>query len=83
MYDPEHIDQAIDELIHARAMLAEWEALVGMPLPQAVAIAVARVDDNRPYTLAAAHEALTGAFHRLAQDRNMWRARAKRAEADR
>lgn len=67
-----------DELEHAQTLLAEWEALVGMPLPQAIAIAVARVDANQPYALGEAYEALTGAFHKLAQDRNMWRARAKR-----
>lgn len=65
-------DRLRQELEHAQTLLAEWEALVGTSLPAAVHCAVARVDKNKPY-------ALNGAFHLVAEDRNMWRARARRA----
>lgn len=87
MYDLEHIDDLIAdrdrlrvELDHAQTLLAEWEALVGQSLPAAVHCAVARVDSHRPYALTEAYEVLAGAFHKLATDRNEWRARARRAE---
>lgn len=86
MYDPEQIDALIGErdrlraeLDHAQTLLAEWEALVGAPMLAAVCSAVARVDSNRPYALTEAYDVLAGAFHKIAEDRNMWRARARRA----
>lgn len=86
MYSPEQIDALIaerdrlrGEVDHAQTLLAEWEAIVGMPLVPAVQQAIARVDAGRPYALAEAHELLVGAFHKIASDRNEWRSRARRA----
>jgi hypothetical protein len=68
--------------------LTEWEALVGTDLSTALWSATARVEAGQPYSLTAhvveLQEELTkvrGAFHKMAEDRNMWRARAKRAAA--
>jgi hypothetical protein len=93
MYDPEQIDALIaerdrlrGEVEHAQTLLAEWEAIVGMPLVPAVQQAIARVDANEPYALAEVLEEqrvtiieLRDAFDRVAKSRNEWRSRAKRA----
>jgi len=86
MYSPEQIDALIAErdrlraeLDHAQTLLAEWEAVVGMPLVTALNEACERVETGQPYTIVGAHEALRGAFHKIAEDRNKWRAQAKRA----
>jgi uncharacterized protein YqfA (UPF0365 family) len=93
MYDPEHADQAVAELQRRRAEVdelqtecAEWEAIVGMHLAQALAEAHARHAANDPYALADMVEQqrvtivkLRDAFDRVAKSRNEWRDRAKRA----
>lgn len=88
-YDPERIGALIAERDRLRLEIdravtkdAEWEAVVGMPLAQAMADAHARYDANAPYALTEALDELRTAFRKVAEDRNMWRARAKRARAD-
>lgn len=63
MYDPGQIDALIGErdrlraeLDHAQTLLADWEAVVGVPLLAAVCSAVARVDKREPYALTEALE---------------------------
>lgn len=93
MYDPELVNQGIDDLLRFRRELeeretevAEWEAIVGTPLAQAMADAHARHDAGGPYALVEALgemreelERVRAAFGKVAEDRNMWRARAKRS----
>lgn len=69
-----------EQLDHAQTMLAEAEAVIGMPVTEAIRAAVARVDARRPYALTEAYDALTRAFEVMARSRNEWRARAKRVD---
>lgn len=92
MYDPEQIDALIAERDRLRGevewavtKLEEWEALVGMPLVEALTAATARALADEPYALAEVMEEqrvtiikLRDAFDRVARSRNEWRARAKR-----
>jgi len=90
MYDPEQIDALIAErdrlrreLDHAQTLVAEAEALLGMPIVEALAAGTERALAGMPYSIAETYEALVGAFRKMARDRNKWRAQAKRAGAGR
>jgi len=72
-------DRLRRELDHAITMNEEWEALVGAPFRECVIAAQARVSAGKPYALAEVLGNLSEAFRSVAEDRNMWRARAKRA----
>lgn len=61
MYSPEQIDDLIAErdrlrreLDDAQTQLAEWEAVIGMPLGEAVRIGHERVERGYPYDQTAA-----------------------------
>lgn len=66
------------QLDNAQTMVAELEALIGAPFSEALNAGVDRVEAGQPYALLEVLEKLRGAFHKVAQDRNKWRAQAKR-----
>lgn len=67
------------ELDAAQTMVAELEGVIGTTLVHALRAGHDRVERGQPYALVEVLENLRGAFHKVAEDRNMWRARAKRA----
>ena len=80
-------DRLRAELDHAQTMLAESEAVIGMPVVEAIRAAVARVDASDPYALTDVVEQqrvtiikLHDAFSLVARSRSEWRARAKRVD---
>jgi len=66
----------------AQILIAELEELIGAPSADALNAGVDRVGAGQPYALLELLERLRGAFHKMAEDRNMWRARAKRTRVD-
>jgi hypothetical protein len=82
-------DRLRAEVERAVTALEEWEQLVGIPLPQAIAAAHARIEADDPYALIEFVEQqqitiikLRDAFDRAAASRNRWRDFANRLDAE-